>query len=86
MIGTAQEGIIMKNSIPEITVIIFFTGILGALLWSCFTPQADIKAREESNAQERIISISPEPGIKCFILPGSTSYNPRSMSCLVVPK
>lgn len=76
----------MKFSIPEITVAGFFTVILSALLWSCFTPQADIKAQERSNAQDRIISISPEPGIKCFILPGSTSYNPRSMSCLAVPK
>ena len=86
MIGTAQEGIIMKNRIPEITVIVFFALILGALLWSCFTPQADRKEIERNYIQDRIFTINPEPGIKCFILPGVTPTDPRSMSCLAVPK
>lgn len=76
----------MKYSIPEITVFAFFALILGALVISCFTPHADVKERQRSDAREDIISISPEPGVKCFILPGNSSLSPRTMSCVAVPK
>lgn len=76
----------MKNRIPEIFVFVFFVGILGALVWSCVTPQSDRKEIERNYAQDRIISITPKPGVECFILPGVTPTEPRSMSCVVVPK
>jgi hypothetical protein len=46
------------------------------------------KTPEERQAslEGSIITVSPKQGVECYILPGSSSTSPRSMSCIVVQR
>ena len=43
------------------------------------TPEERVEAYEAS-----ITVVSPRPGVECYILPGSSSTSPRTMSCVVL--
>ena len=45
------------------------------------TPEERVEAYEAS-----VTTISPRPGVECYILPGISSTSPRAMSCVVVQR
>jgi hypothetical protein len=76
---------------------IVFAGILigmplsAALFIACSepsTPEEKIAYDEKyaDHAREDLMTISPRPGVECYILRGNRQTEPRTMSCVVLPK
>lgn len=49
------------------------------------TPE-EFKARAAAVASESIVTVSPRPGVECYVLRGSSSVNTQTMSCVVLPR
>lgn len=58
---------------------------LTTLACASGTPE-EFKARAADVASENIVTVSPRPGVECYVLRGSSSVNTQTMSCVVLPK
>lgn len=47
-------------------------------------PEAE-KVRTAVVSQDRLVTISPRPGVECYILAGSSRVESRVMSCVALP-
>ena len=47
---------------------------------------AEHRARESESLKERVITLNPRPGVECYVLPGGSSVNPRTMSCVTISR
>ena len=51
-----------------------------AINTASFATSAQVEAYEAA-----VTTISPRPGVECYILPGNSASSPRVMSCVVLP-
>ncbi len=85
----------MRNFIDRHFFLIFGLGLLslpigGTIIAACAmpnTPEEKAEAASDYAAElkEDLVTIIPEPGVKCFVLRGTRASEPRSMSCVVLP-
>jgi hypothetical protein len=64
--------------------------LIAGLIGACFTPdtpeeKVEMDTRYVGWVKEDLVTVIPEPGVKCFILKGNRSSEPRTMSCVVLP-
>ena len=71
---------------------IFFIGavviaipLVAALVNAFTTSDAELREATTTSAQENLVTISPRPGVECYIVRGVSSLNTRVMSCVVLP-
>lgn len=58
--------------------------LFSVALFAAFNPKTP---EERVDAYKTSITVvSPRPGVECYILPGSSSTSPRTMSCVVVQR
>jgi cob(I)alamin adenosyltransferase len=65
--------------------------LVGALFTACISPSTP---EEKAEAQEHriewvqkdMVTISPRPGVECYVLPSGRSDVAHVMSCVVIPK
>ncbi len=85
----------MRNFIDRHFFLIFGLGILSlpvslAVVSACSEPstpeeKVEMDTRYTDILKEDLVTIIPEPGVKCFVLRGTRASEPRSMSCVVLP-
>lgn len=54
---------------------------------SCNDDAAEKRKEDQEYSEkmaEMIVTVKPRPGVECYILRGSTTISPRSMSCVTV--
>jgi len=61
-----------------------FAIIFGMALFTACNPKTP--EEQQASLEDSIITVSPKPGVECYILPGYSSTNPRTMSCVVVQR
>ena len=64
--------------------------LAAALLTACSKPdtpeeKAVSDERHAAWLKEDMVTLSPRPGVECYILRGHGSGTPRVMSCVVIP-
>lgn len=64
--------------------------LAATLLTACAepdTPEEKVVSDERHAAwiKEDMVTLSPRPGVECYILRGHGSGTPRVMSCVVIP-
>ena len=64
--------------------------LAATLLTACSkpdTPEEKVVSDERHAAwlKEDMVTLSPRPGVECYILRGHGSGTPRVMSCVVIP-
>lgn len=71
---------------------IFFVGaiciaipLVATLISACTTSDTERLEEATTLAQENLITVKPRPGVECYIVRGSSTLNPRVMSCVVLP-
>ena len=71
---------------------IFFVGaiciaipLVGTLISACTTSDTERLEAATTSAQENLVTITPRPGVECYVVPGFSTLNPRVMSCVVLP-
>ena len=71
---------------------IFFVGaicigipLVAVLISACTTSDAERLEAVTTLAQENLVTITPRPGVECYVVPGFSTLNPRVMSCVVLP-
>jgi len=77
----------MNNSFEKGIFAVMGTGLailLGMAVFSACNPKTP--AQQQASLEDSIITVSPKPGVECYILPGYSSTNPRTMSCVVVQR
>jgi hypothetical protein len=72
-------------------LILFSLPIGGTILAACSVPntpeeKAEAVSDYASELKEDLVTVIPEPGVKCFVLRGTRASEPRTMSCVVIPK
>lgn len=58
--------------------------VFGIVVFNACNPKTP--AERQASLEDSIITVSPRPGVECYILPGYSSTNPRTMSCVVVQR
>lgn len=58
--------------------------VFGIVVFNACNPKTP--AERQASLEDSIITVSPRPGVECYILPGSSSTSPRTMSCVVVQR
>jgi len=78
----------MDKHFPLIVVgiFIFQLVVLGGIGACQDSNPEELKARAAERAIEGLVTVSPRPGVECYILGGVSSTNPRAMSCVVIPR
>jgi hypothetical protein len=86
----------MRNFIDRHFFLIFGMGFLtlpigAAVLAACSAPdtaeeKVEMDTRYTDLLKDDLVTIIPEPGVKCFVLRGTRASEPRTMSCVVIPK
>ena len=86
----------MRNFIDRHFFLIFGMGFLtlpigAAALAACSAPdtaeeKVEMDTRYTDLLKDDLVTIIPEPGVKCFVLRGTRASEPRTMSCVVIPK
>ena len=61
-----------------------FAIIIGSIIFVACNPKTTEERVEAYEAS--VTTISPRPGVECYILPGISSTSPRAMSCVVVQR
>lgn len=56
--------------------------VFGIVIFNACNPKTP--AEQQSALEATVSTISPRPGVECYILPGISTLNPRTMSCVVV--
>lgn len=56
--------------------------LFGMVVFAACNPKTP--AQQQASLVDSIITVSPKQGVECYILPGSSSTSPRTMSCVVV--
>jgi len=82
----------MRNFIDRHFFLIFGMGFLtlpigAAVLAACSAPstpeeKAEVASDYAAELKEDLVTIIPEPGVKCFVLRGTRASEPRTMSCV----
>jgi hypothetical protein len=72
-------------------LILFSLPIGGTILAACSAPntpeeKAEAASDYATELKEDLVTVIPEPGVKCFVLRGTRASEPRTMSCVVIPK
>ena len=85
----------MRNFIDRHFFLIFGLGFISipmsfAAIAACSAPntpeeKAEAASDYATELKEDLVTITPERGVKCFVLRGTRASEPRSMSCVVVP-
>jgi hypothetical protein len=79
----------MRNLSSFETVIFSVMGgglffLFGLVVFTACNPKTP--EERQASLEDSIITVSPKQGVECYILPGSSSTSPRSMSCIVVQR
>ena len=76
----------LLRSIHPSTLIIVLGAIplVAILFTACTVSDEEMRDNARERAREDMVTVKPRPGVECYILRGSTSSNPRSMSCVAV--
>jgi hypothetical protein len=79
------------NFFRNVFVLLLSLPIVGLLFVACSGPDTpeEKAAYDESysnRAKEDMITVSPRPGVECYILRGRHNTEPRVMSCVTLPK
>lgn len=56
--------------------------VFGIVIFNACNPKTP--AEQQADLEATVTTISPRPGVECYILPGISTLNPRTMSCVVV--
>lgn len=56
--------------------------LFGIVIFNACNPKTPVE--QQAALEATVTTISPRPGVECYILPGYSSTNPRTMSCVVV--
>lgn len=85
----------MRNFIDRHFFLIFGLGFLSLPIGAGIlaagaqpnTPEEKAEAASDyaTELKEDLVTITPERGVKCFVLRGTRASEPRTMSCVVVP-
>ena len=81
----------MMNFLDRHFLLVFACSIVapitvGLILNACSTgDKAEADATYSNEVSEDIVTVSPRPGVECYVLRGWSSTNPRSMSCVTLP-
>ena len=64
--------------------------LTAALLTACSNPstpeeKAVSDERHAAWLKEDMVTLSPRSGVECYVIRGSSSSSPRTMSCVVIP-
>ena len=76
---------------PLIAGLILFSLPIGAMALSACSQPRNPDEKAEQNKQyaehlkEETVTFSPRAGVECYVIRGSTSSSPRTMSCVVLP-
>ena len=86
----------MRNFIDRHFFLIFGLGFLSlpvgvATIAACSAPdtaeeKAEAASDYASELKEDLVTVIPEPGVKCFVLRGTRASEPRTMSCVIIPR
>ena len=86
-----RKSFIDEHAFPLVVIgILIFMPLSAALFIACSqpsTPEEKIAYDEKyaDHAREDLMTISPRPGVECYILRGNRQTEPRTMSCVVIP-
>lgn len=73
---------------PAIIVSVFVLPLIAITISDAFreTDKAALDASYAKDVDESIVTVSPRPGVECYVLRGHSTYNTRAMSCVVLPE
>ena len=76
-----------NNSFEKAIIAVVGSGlaiVFGMVVFAACNPKTP--AERQASLEDSIITVSPKQGVECYILPGTSSTNPRTMSCVVVQR
>ena len=76
-----------NNSFEKAIIAVVGSGlaiVFGMVVFAACNPKTP--AERQASLEDSIITVSPKQGVECYILPGYSSTNPRTMSCVVVQR
>jgi hypothetical protein len=64
--------------------------LVATLITACSEPstpeeKAVSDERHAAWIKEDMVTLSPRPGVECYVVRGSSSSSPRTMSCVTLP-
>jgi hypothetical protein len=72
-----------ENIFNYVVVGLITLPFLASVILACATPSdEEMDRRYAESAKERIVTVSPRPGVECYILRGDGGSSPRVMSCV----
>ena len=79
------------NFFVQALAIMICVPLVGALFTACVHPstpeeKAEMNSQYAENIKDEIVTLSPRPGVECYVLRGASTMNTRTMSCVVIPK
>ena len=74
------EGIVLAAAFISLLILLTVT-ILNDMV-----PENEHRSRVAETTQESVITIRPRADVECYVLPGASSTNPRTMSCVLISR
>ena len=81
----------IDRHLPLVFGLILFSLPVGAICMAACnehsTPEEkmELDTRYTEYVKEDLMTLSPRPGVECYILRGNRPTEPRTMSCIVLP-
>jgi hypothetical protein len=87
-----RKSFLDEHAFPLVVIsILIFMPLSATIFVACSqpsTPEEKIAFTEQYAewTKEDLLTISPRTGVECYVLRGNRQTEPRTMSCVVIPK